>query len=53
MLSVIPYRINLGCNLKEALMDLDEDYKYILIAGGDSTVDTVVNNMKELDIKLL
>ncbi len=50
--TVIPYRINLGCNLKEALMDLDEDYKYILIAGGDGTVDTVVNNMKELDIKL-
>lgn len=50
--TVIPYRINLGCDLKEALQDLDDDYKYILIAGGDGTVDTVVNNMKELNIKL-
>ena len=50
--TVIPYRINLGCNLKEALQDMDDEYKYILIAGGDGTVDSVVNNMKELDIKL-
>lgn len=50
--TVIPYRINLGSDLKEALQDLDDEYKYILIAGGDGTVDTVVNNMKELNINL-
>lgn len=50
--TVIPYRISLGCDLRDALIDVDKSYKYILIAGGDGTVDNVVNYMKELGIDL-
>lgn len=49
---VIPYRIQQGKNVAEALEDLDETYKYILIAGGDGTVDTVVNAMINKGIDL-
>ncbi|WP_139905026.1 YegS/Rv2252/BmrU family lipid kinase [Clostridium thermarum] len=50
--TVIPYRISLGCNLQDGLKDLDQEYQYILIAGGDGTVDNVVNYMKEMNITL-
>lgn len=49
---VIPYRIQQGKQVSEALLDIDDDYKYILIAGGDGTVDSVVNAMMNMDIKL-
>lgn len=50
--TVIPYRINFEYDLEEAFYDIDEDYKYILIAGGDGTVDKVVNCMKSKEIDL-
>lgn len=49
---VIPYRIQQGKNVAEALDELDETYKYILVAGGDGTVDTVVNAMINKGIDL-
>lgn len=49
---VVPYRIERGKDVKEALDIVDESYKYILIAGGDGTVDTVVNAMMEKNIDL-
>lgn len=49
---VVPYRISIGCNLKDAFADINEEYHYILVAGGDGTVDSVVNCMKELRIQL-
>lgn len=50
--TVVPYRISLGCSLEEALGDIDEEFKYVLVAGGDGTVDNVVNHMKEMNINL-
>ena len=50
--SVVPFRISPECDLFKAFEDIDDTYKYILIAGGDGTVDNVVNNMKQLDINL-
>lgn len=38
--------------MKEAFKDIDKTYKYILIAGGDGTVDTAVNHMKRLNINI-
>ncbi|ACD24050.1 MULTISPECIES: YegS/Rv2252/BmrU family lipid kinase [Clostridium] len=51
-LQIIPYRIQRGKSLEEALEDIDNTYKYILIAGGDGTVDSVVNAMKKRKIDL-
>ncbi|WP_315080999.1 YegS/Rv2252/BmrU family lipid kinase [uncultured Clostridium sp.] len=51
-LQIIPYRIQRGKSLEEALEDVDNTYEYILIAGGDGTVDSVVNAMKQRKIDL-
>lgn len=50
---VEPYRIEKDDSVGNAFngMNIDE-YKYILIAGGDGTVDSVVNAMKENNIDL-
>lgn len=51
-LAIIPYRIKFGVDLEEALDIIDETYSYILIAGGDGTVDSVVNAMEKRKIDL-
>lgn len=50
--TAIPFRISYEYEISEAFEDVDESYSYILIAGGDGTVDTVVNHMKKLNIDL-
>lgn len=49
---VVPFRINFNCSISEAFTGIDSSYKYILIAGGDGTVDTVVNYMKQKEVNL-
>jgi diacylglycerol kinase (ATP) len=49
---VVPFRISFDSELCKAFEDIDESYKYILVAGGDGTVDSVVNQMKMLNIDL-
>lgn len=51
-LTVVPYRIKMGKPLCEALDIVDDTYEYILVAGGDGTVDSVVNAMKERNIDI-
>lgn len=51
-LTIVPYRIQKGKDLAEALDIIDETYSYILIAGGDGTVDSVVNAMKNKNINI-
>lgn len=50
--TVVPYRINMEYGLTKAFEDMDNSYEYVLVAGGDGTVDSVVNHMKELNIDL-
>lgn len=50
--TIVPYRISMEYDLSMAFEDIDESYKYILIAGGDGTVDNVVNHMKALEINI-
>ncbi|GIM29414.1 lipid kinase [Clostridium polyendosporum] len=50
--SIVPYRIDKESDVGEALDCIDDKYYYILIAGGDGTVDSVVNAMKERNINL-
>ena len=51
-LTIVPYRIQKGKDLSEALDIVDETYAYILIAGGDGTVDPVVNAMENKNINV-
>jgi lipid kinase, YegS/Rv2252/BmrU family len=51
-LTIVPYRIQKGRDLAEALDIIDETYSYILIAGGDGTVDSLVNAMKQRNVNL-
>ena len=51
-LTIVPYRIQKGRDLAEALDIIDETYRYILIAGGDGTVDSLVNAMKQRNVNL-
>lgn len=51
-LTIIPYRISLGNTIEKAFEDIDDTYKYVLMAGGDGTVDNIVNYMKKADINL-
>ena len=51
--TIFPYRITAGEDVGVALNDIkDGNYKYILIAGGDGTVDSVVNAMAKSGISL-
>lgn len=50
--TICPYRIERDCNIEEAFDSIDEYYEYILVAGGDGTVDSVVNIMMKKNINL-
>lgn len=49
---IVPYRINKDETIDAALDIIDETYAYILIAGGDGTVDSLVNAMKRKNIDI-
>lgn len=50
---IIPYRVEKQKEISTALDDVnDKDYDHILIAGGDGTVDSVVNAMYKKQINL-
>lgn len=51
--TIVPYRISKNCSIDDAFLDIKEGgYQYILVAGGDGTVDSVVNTMARLGISL-
>lgn len=47
-----PSRIDETANLKRTFEDISDDYSHILIAGGDGTVNVMVNQMMKLKIDL-
>ena len=49
---VMPFRISKGIKIKNAFLDIDDSFDHILIAGGDGTVDIVINLMKKLNINI-
>ena len=45
--TVVPYRISFSDTEERDMLDgVDETYHHILVAGGDGTVNYVVNNLK-------
>lgn len=50
--TIVPFRIDMNIDIHDAFNDIDEDYSYILVAGGDGTIDSVVNIMKEKNIDI-
>ena len=52
-LTIVPYRIRKECGIESAFHDIKPgEYEYILVAGGDGTVDSVVNAMAKQGISL-
>lgn len=49
---VVPFRIDKDLPLSEAFNDDMDQYSHIIVAGGDGTVDSVVNEMKSRDIDI-
>lgn len=50
--TVVPFRIAYEYEISDAFNNIDDEYTHILIAGGDGTVDNVVNAMKEKGVDL-
>ncbi|WP_346884487.1 YegS/Rv2252/BmrU family lipid kinase [Clostridium sp. UBA4395] len=50
--TIEPFRISNDSDIRDALIEIDESYKYILIAGGDGTIDSVINKMKQNNVDI-
>ena len=51
-LQIIPFRISLDTPLEKAFIDIDETYDHILAAGGDGTINQIVNLIKANNLAL-
>lgn len=52
--TIIPFRISPDQQLEEAFLDIDDSFHHILGAGGDGTINQIINIMKKrnLDVPL-
>lgn len=50
--TIVPYRVSDFIDIKNAFEDIDSSYHHILIAGGDGTINQVINIMEEKNITL-
>lgn len=48
---VVPFRMGEDAPLGDAFWDIDE-YEYLLLAGGDGTINNIVNTIKSLGVDL-
>ena len=51
-ITLIPYRIDKNECIDKAFLDIDDIYEHLIIAGGDGTIDIIINTMKNLNINL-
>jgi YegS/Rv2252/BmrU family lipid kinase len=52
-LAIVPFRLDFKTPAEGMLDDIDSTFDHILIAGGDGTINFVVNLMKRLGVELL
>ena len=52
IITLVPYRINKHECIDKAFLDIDDTYDHLLLAGGDGTIDIIINTMKRLNIDL-
>ena len=45
--TIVPHRISKDTTIEDGLKDINDNYNHILIAGGDGTIDRLVNYMKK------
>lgn len=50
--TVVPYRISRESSLEDSIKDIDKTYDHILIAGGDGTINQVINLIKSQNIDI-
>lgn len=50
--TIVPHRISKNTTIEDGLKDINDNYNHILIAGGDGTIDRLVNYMKKNDIDI-
>lgn len=50
--SIIPFRISTEQKLSEAFIDIDTTYHHILGAGGDGTINQIINIMKKQNLNI-
>lgn len=51
-ITIVPYRLSRDQAISRAFEDIDDTFLHILIAGGDGTVNSVVNAMIQSDVDL-
>lgn len=49
---LVPYRLNIEEPISKAFDEIDDTYDHLLLAGGDGTIDMVLNVIKECNINL-
>lgn len=49
---IVPVRLSEGMNMRNAMEDIEDGYSHILIAGGDGTVDLLINVMLGMGVNL-
>ena len=52
-ITLIPYRIDKNECIEKAFLDIDDTYEHLIIAGGDGTIDIIINAMKNNDIFII
>ena len=52
-ITLIPYRIDKNECIDKAFLDIDNTYEHLIIAGGDGTIDIIINAMKNNDIFII
>ncbi|WP_332842423.1 diacylglycerol kinase family protein [Paraclostridium sp. AKS81] len=45
--TIVPYRVSKNNTMEKGLEDINDNYEYILVAGGDGSIDRLVNFMKK------
>jgi len=49
---IVPARLNKEMDMKKAMEDIEDGYSHVLIAGGDGTIDLLINVMMEMGVNI-